>query len=401
MVEHHNHPNYDNRIGELRSDLQRLDHRLSSVQSDVAGVRSSVSALSGRLSSTESEIEGISSDLTRLEQFLSSYEELIQDIAGSLGAANDELQAVAEQLEEESERERVHRERVDAALDAIHAAQRQLSEVLHGGFEQAKSKLEDLHEQQKGFQKQFVQTGEDFEDLLRKFDSALRSQIGGIEEEVVTLEDDEREAVGQTLESLDAIRDRHDRLRERFESIERSSSDLKEHLAQLVWHQQQHATWAAQSRATSDNAAGLKLLARGQTVEAIEQFRRAAVQTPDKLAPRFNLAAALLNYGNLDEASQVSGSLLDDFPNHSEVRLLTATIALRRGRIEIIVDLLKPCSEAQKEPRILCGLGIGYLAAGRPEAARRWLRQAAGGSDETAAALQTLPAGLLEPLNDE
>lgn len=374
----HSHYDYERSITSLQSTVSSLDRRLTNLRSDTTTVKRNVSNLSSRAAGLESSLRQLEAQIGELHRYLSEYEGQIRDMASSLKATHDALATLGEQVADESEREKEHRGQITKQLQSLASLQGKLAQILQSGLDDTMSHLATLREKEDGFRKMFLQAGEEFKRLMQDMGYRLHSQITGIEEDIVALEDDERDSAERTLDVLRDIQKRQKNLGESFVAMTRSTAQLAEHADKLVLCEETIRPWMAKHEAVSANAAGLKLLASGQAGSAFKEFRRAAKMVPDQLAPRFNLAVALMELGDYEQASGFVGELLAKCPDHAEVRFLNGIIAIRCGRADEAVKAFQEClTQPQVDARVRHGLVLAHLQAGQPVPARRHLQRAA------------------------
>ncbi|HXF27271.1 MAG TPA: tetratricopeptide repeat protein [Bryobacteraceae bacterium] len=86
------------------------------------------------------------------------------------------------------------------------------------------------------------------------------------------------------------------------------------------------------SRAHAYYDAGVKLAAGGHNEDAIDQYRKALIFSPDSFDVRLSLAVALLNGGRLAEAETHFLDLQQSDPASGEINLELARVAVKTGR---------------------------------------------------------------------
>jgi Flp pilus assembly protein TadD len=88
------------------------------------------------------------------------------------------------------------------------------------------------------------------------------------------------------------------------------------------------------SAARSHNERGLSLLAKGQTDDAIREFREALRIQPDYADVYLNLGNALMTVGRTDEALTHFQRALMLQPNHAEAHNALGVVLAENGRID-------------------------------------------------------------------
>ncbi len=83
---------------------------------------------------------------------------------------------------------------------------------------------------------------------------------------------------------------------------------------------------------------GQSLVSGGQTGEAVEEYRKALLFSPDKSAYRLSLVTALLEAGRLDEAQAHAEQLLQDDPTNGKLNMILARVAARRHQTQRAID---------------------------------------------------------------
>ena len=77
---------------------------------------------------------------------------------------------------------------------------------------------------------------------------------------------------------------------------------------------------------------------KGDLPEAVEEYRKALLYTPDKADYRISFAAALINSGRLDEAESHLDQLLQVDPTNGVLNLMRARLAVRRNHLPKAID---------------------------------------------------------------
>lgn len=83
---------------------------------------------------------------------------------------------------------------------------------------------------------------------------------------------------------------------------------------------------------------GQQLQKKGDLPEAVEEYRKALLFSPDKSEYRISFAAALLQSGRLDEAESHLDQLLQEDPTNGALNLMRARLAVRRNRVPQAID---------------------------------------------------------------
>ena len=83
---------------------------------------------------------------------------------------------------------------------------------------------------------------------------------------------------------------------------------------------------------------GQQLESKGDLSDAVEEYRKALLFSPDKTEYRISFAAALLDSGRLDEAESHLDQLLQEDPTNGVLNLMRARLALRRHRVPKAIE---------------------------------------------------------------
>lgn len=104
---------------------------------------------------------------------------------------------------------------------------------------------------------------------------------------------------------------------------------------------------------------------------ALVQFKRLVEVAPDAAEAQAGLAATLLHLERVEEARRVVELGLTRAPDHPELVLLRARLALRGGQYAAAVALLTPLTEGRSDLSVqaLAWLAAAQIAAGRPREA--------------------------------
>lgn len=371
------------RFDDFQADVAHLAQQLTNIEAD----------LRRQLAELAVDVASCRESVQRLERNLNSCAGSLDVLGRSLTAQAASWQETAAVLNDECQREAVHRDRVEAAFAERDAAQRNLSVLWQAGLEKAVSQIQDLERREDAFQQQLTSAGKCLQAAFQTHADASLAHLAGIGKQVSALRDCEEDYLDQAVESLRERAPQHVELAANLAAVSRSSTSLGEDLSRLARCQEVYADNLAKEQAASHNASGLQLLASGQPEAAEGCFRAAAEQWPGGFAPRYNLAVAVYCQGHLEEARSVACDLLSEFPDDPRMQLMNGILGLLAGNTNATMEAFEPCLD-DDHPLLLCGLGLACHRAGWPTKARSYLSRLASHDHELAVAVRSLPPAL-------
>ncbi len=127
---------------------------------------------------------------------------------------------------------------------------------------------------------------------------------------------------------------------------------------------------------------GVRLLTQGRSAEAAERFQKSYISERSNSRYQLALADALLNSGQLNEASALLNDAASDSPNDGSTNLLLARLARAQNR---------PADEAPYYHRAMYGTWRENARKHRNEVRLEWIRRLVQRGDEKLLLGELLP----------
>ncbi len=384
--------------------IEALAEQISEVQSDltekILDVASNVSRLKSDIGSFRNELRSVERQIETLQHHLKQYQQPLAEMAESLVESAKTLREVNSEIGEQSKHEQVHRREIDEKIWALQAAQATISKTIKEGFSQTASQVQVLRDKEAAFGEQLAQSLQQFKALVLEADRHLRGQMDGIREEVVAMDDEEREWTGKTTEAFEKLIKEDKNLGAVMSELRLAGEGLSANLQRLVRAQDGRDGIERSNRAIEVNDAGLSLLNTHDFAGAAQNFLRASKDDPSRAEFKFNLAVALFLAGDIAEATRLSAELLGCNQIDVDARLLHALAVLSTGKFADAVAILGESNMSdgvQQHTALL--LGTGQLLAGLVDKGKAAFNIAQTNSGYPAEALRRFGMELATPAN--